>query len=233
MKKEVLIFGAHGALGKGITNTFLNKDYDKIYLFDFKIGNTGSNNPNVENIATKDLTKEENVIDALKAVKPEENKLLFLYSTIGGFSGGESIWETDVYNWDRMFDMNLKSSFLIAKHFSRIVRLSAGGSLCFTTAYTGIKAEPKKGAYGVSKSALIHLVKTLSIEGRAIKLTANAIAPFIIDTPPNREWMKDSDFSEWIKPEEVGELAHSIFSNFHFISGNVIELKERIEISDI
>ncbi len=33
MKKELLIFGSNGALGKGITDVMLQKDYDKIYLF--------------------------------------------------------------------------------------------------------------------------------------------------------------------------------------------------------
>ena len=33
MKKELLIFGSNGALGKGVTTTLAEKDYAKIYLF--------------------------------------------------------------------------------------------------------------------------------------------------------------------------------------------------------
>jgi DNA helicase-2/ATP-dependent DNA helicase PcrA len=36
MKKELLIFGSSGALGNGVTEVFLKKKYDQIYLFDFK-----------------------------------------------------------------------------------------------------------------------------------------------------------------------------------------------------
>jgi NAD(P)-dependent dehydrogenase (short-subunit alcohol dehydrogenase family) len=71
------------------------------------------------------------------------------------------------------------------------------------------------------------LVETLSSEGSKINLSVNAIAPFIIDTPANREWIKNADYSSWMKPEEIGELVSSLFENHNFISGNIIELKNR------
>jgi hypothetical protein len=70
-------------------------------------------------------------------------------------------------------------------------------------------------------------VETLSSEGNSINLSVNAIAPFIIDTPVNREWMKNGNYSSWMKPEEIGELIHSLFQQYNFISGNIIELKKR------
>ncbi len=106
-----------------------------------------------------------------------------LFSTIGGFTGGKKIWETEVGYFDRMINMNLKTNFLIAKYFSLLVRKLDSGSICLTSAYTGLFPEEGKGVYGASKAALIHLVKTLAEEGKEIKLSANAIAPFIIDTP--------------------------------------------------
>lgn len=93
--------------------------------------------------------------------------------------------------------------------------------------------EINKTAYGVSKSALIHLVKSLALEGEKIKLSVNAIAPFIIDTPSNRKWMKNSDYSGWVKPEEIGKLAYSLFDNFNFISGNIISIKNRFDFTNV
>ena len=231
MKKELLIFGAYGALGKGITEVLTSKDYSKIFLFDIEVDNNWNNQNNVENIRIKDLSIEQNVTDAFQNVKPAKDKTFFLYSTVGGFFGGKSLWETNVEEWDKTFNMNLKSNYLIAKYFSKIVKDSAGGSLCFTAAYTGLIPEVKKAAYGVSKSALIHLIKTLALEGKEINLSANAIAPYIIDTPANREWMKDADYEKWIKPKEVGELIHNLFSNYYFITGNIINLTHRFKIN--
>jgi len=222
-----MIFGAEGALGKGVTKALLRKNYDKTYLFDFKFEDTDSEEESVEKVLIKDLSIEKNVSDLFEGIKPAKDTLFFLYSTVGGFAGGKTVSETDEEEWDKMMGMNLKANFFIAKYFSRLVEDSAGGSICFTAAETGVTPEAKKAAYGASKSALIHLVKTLSMEGQAIKLSANAIAPYILDTPANRGWMKDADYDKWTKPEEIGELADNLFNNFHFISGNVLRLKSR------
>jgi NAD(P)-dependent dehydrogenase (short-subunit alcohol dehydrogenase family) len=229
MKKNLLIFGSNGALGKGVTESLLKKDYDKSYLFDSHYGKN-SESENSVNIKVNDLSEEENVAEAFKNVPASKDELFFLYTTIGGFSGGKNLWETEVSEWDKMINMNLKTGFLIAKYFAGLIKQSAGGSICFTAAFTGINPEVNKSAYGVSKSGLIHLTKSLALEGEKIKLSVNAIAPYIIDTPANRKWMKDSDFSKWVKPSEIGELAHNLFNSFYFITGNIILLTKRFSI---
>ncbi|HEY6626009.1 MAG TPA: SDR family NAD(P)-dependent oxidoreductase [Ignavibacteriaceae bacterium] len=225
MKKELLIFGASGALGNGVTGVFLKKNYDKVYLFDFKHKEIAQTN--VQQIIVKDLSIEGNVKKAFSEIEPSKEKVFYLYSTIGGFTGGKKIWETETGDFDRMINMNLKTSFLIAKYFSLLVKDSHSGSICLTSAYTGLVAEPGKAVYGTSKAALIHLIKTLAEEGKEINLSANAIAPLIIDTPANREWMKDADFEDWIKPEEIGEYVNSIFQSYNLLSGNIYQLKYR------
>lgn len=229
MKKELLIFGANGALGSGITEVLVKKDFDKIYLFDFKVDGL-PDSERIEKITIQDLSDEKNVIDAFSKISSSKEKYFFLYSTVGGFAGGKYIWETNVEEFDKMVGMNLKSGFFIAKHFAKLVKESAGGSICLTAAFTGVTPETKKAAYGSAKAALIHLVKTLSLEGKDINLTANAIAPFIIDTPANRKWMRDTDTEKWIKPVEIGELVYSVFYHFNFITGNVINLTYRFKI---
>ena len=229
MRKELLIFGSKGALGKGVSKTLKSKDYDKIYLFDF-LQTEESSDPTTIHIAINDLSVEDNVLKAFKNVTFSDDTAFFLFSTVGGFEGGKKVWETDIDEWEKMIKINLTTSFLIAKHFARLVKNSHSGSICFTAAYVGLFPEVNKAAYGASKGALIHLVKTLAEEGKEIKLSVNAIAPFIIDTPANRDWTKDRDYQSWMKSEEIGELIHLIFSNYNFINGNIIELKERFSL---
>ena len=97
----------------------------------------------------------------------------------------------DLDEFEKMINLNLITSFLLAKYFSLLVKDSHSGSICLTAAYTGLFPESGKAAYGASKGAMIHLVKSLAEEGYEIKLSVNALAPYIIDTPANREWMKD------------------------------------------
>ena len=227
MKQKLLIFGSSGALGNGVTEVFLKKNYDEFYLFDFK--HTEPSHKNINRIIVKDLSEEENVKIAFSKIIPSKDTAYFLFSTIGGFSGGKKVWETLSGDFDRMISMNLKTNFLIAKYFSLLVKGSHSGSICFTSAYTGLVEETGKAVYGSSKAALIHLVKTLADEGKVIKLSCNALAPFIIDTPSNREWMAKADFKEWITPAEIGEFVESIFKNYNMLSGNIFQLKYRFD----
>jgi NAD(P)-dependent dehydrogenase (short-subunit alcohol dehydrogenase family) len=232
MKKEILIFGSSGALGNGVTDVFLTKNYDRFHLFDFKHKDVP--NTNTEQIVIKDLSEEENVKEAFSHIKSANDKIFFLFSTIGGFEGGKKVWETSSEDFNRMINMNLKTNFLIAKYFSQLVSKSHSGSICLTSAYTGLKAESGKAAYGISKAAVIHLVKTLEEEGKKINLSVNAIAPLIIDTPANREWMSgskssdgSSEFETWIKPDEIGEFVNSVFDSYNILSGNIFQLRYR------
>jgi NAD(P)-dependent dehydrogenase (short-subunit alcohol dehydrogenase family) len=225
LTKELLIFGSSGALGNGVTEVFLKKQYDKIYLFDFK--HKERSNTNVKLITISDLSSEENVKKAFAEIVPSKKKIFYLFSTVGGFTGGKNIWETEIGYFDRMINMNLKTSFLIAKYFSLLVKESHSGSICLTAAYTGLDAEAGKAVYGISKAGVIHLVKTLSEEGKSINLSANAIAPYIIDTPANREWMKNGEFENWITPEDIGEFVNSLFQNYPAVSGNICQMNYR------
>jgi len=230
MHKELLIFGSNGALGSGVTDVLLKKNYNKIYLFDFHPKKNISSDKAV-NIQIEDLSVEENAIKAFSNIKPSKKNAYFLFSTVGGFAGGNKVWETNTDEWPEMMNKNLITSFNIAKYFAKLVKGSHSGSICFTSAFVGISPEKEKAAYGASKSALIHLVETLAKEGNDICLSANAIAPYIIDTPANREWMKDEDFELWTKPSEIGELVHRIFESYNFLSGNILKLKGRFSVN--
>lgn len=225
MRKNLLIFGANGELGKGVTDYLINKDFDRTYLFDFSFD---TNYSGANQIIISDLSIEENVEKAFEQIKPDKETGLYLFSTIGGFLGGKPIWETDSKELDNMLNMNLKTNFNIARKFSILVKEAKFGICGFTSAYTANHPAENKFAYGVSKAALNYLIKSLAIEGEKINLSVFGIAPFIIDTQANRNWMTDGDFDKWIKPNEIGELIYSMFENYKICSGNIMELKIRL-----
>lgn len=229
MDRKLIIFGASGALGKGVVSTLIKKQFEEILLFDFKFDEKFTDK-RIKTFQTKDLSIENNVLAAMFEIKTSEKTQIHLFSTIGGYYGGTNVWETEEEDFNRMINMNLKANFLIAKHFSALVKKSYSGSMCFTSAFTSLQPEKLKFAYGTSKTALNYLVKTLADEGKSINLAVNAIAPFIIDTPSNREWQKNADYSSWMNPEEIGELVYSLIENHNFVSGNIIELKHRFNI---
>ena len=44
-------------------------------------------------------------------------------------------------------------------------------------------------------------------------MTANAIMPSTIDTPPNRATMPKADFSKWVTPEDLAQVIVYLISD--------------------
>ena len=85
-------------------------------------------------------------------------------------------------NWDEVLRVNTKSQFLtcraVAPHMmeqehGRIVNISSRAWL----------GGPGQANYAASKGAVISLTKTLALEMARFKITANCIAPALVDTP--------------------------------------------------
>ena len=56
------------------------------------------------------------------------------------------------------------------------------------------------------KARRLQLTEALAAELRDGNVTANAILPSVIDTPANRRGNPDTDYSRWVKPEELARV---------------------------
>lgn len=221
-KKIFLLFTASGNLGKAAVDYFLNSSFDYCYFFTRENIEIKSDKKNYEIIKVQDLTNENNVKSAFSKINVNIGTNYFLFNTIGGFYGSKTIANTEYKDWQLMQNINLNTSFLIAKHFAKLVADVKGGSICFTSSLSSLKPEAAKAAYNISKNSLNFLVMTLALEGKDIGLSANAVAPYIIDTPSNREWV--NNISDMINPETICRVVNSLFENYRVMNGNIVEL---------
>lgn len=229
MKKKVIILGARGALGQGITKVLLEKKYDHYYLADFNVDGNESRD-NITWLSTGDLSAEGKAEEVFSKAETDEATLCFLYSTIGGYTGGKELPDVSESDILKMMNMNYIVSFNILREFSKLVKKSLGGSAVFTTALTSLNPQKGVSAYGSSKAALNYLIKSAAEEGKSYNMSVNAIAPYILDTPANREWLDKEQLPHVINTEEAGLLVHSLYENFHFVTGNIIELSYRFNL---
>lgn len=218
--KNLFIFGSTGALGYGVTKTLLKNSYDQVFLFDRRPSKFSEEN--ITKIILEDVTREKNVSDSFKYIGIDKGSENFLFSSLGGFTGGKKITETEYDDWRKMFKLNLDAAFNISKHFINKVEGLGKGSILFTSALSSFSREKQKIAYNASKSALNYFIESLTEEIRPVGITVNGIAPFILDTPANREWVKDA--SQMVAPEEVGKLVSALFDNYRILSGNIFKL---------
>jgi len=221
MNRRVLIFGAGGNLGIEVVKVFYQKGFERLVLLD-RHPEKLKEFPRAEIIKVKDLTDEKLVKDLFDSLEKNRDGEDFLFSTIGGFSGGKKLWELKLDEWEKIFKLNLNTNFLLAKNFIKLVSYARGGSMMFTSALSAFNKEVGKSAYIISKAALNNLVEIIAEESKGENFTVNAIAPFVLDTKENREWVKDKRML--ISPGDIGALIVDVFLNYKILSGNVIKL---------
>jgi NAD(P)-dependent dehydrogenase (short-subunit alcohol dehydrogenase family) len=102
--------------------------------------------------------------------------------TCAGTGESAPLDELEEETFDRVIAVNLKGTFLCAKHaFPLLAR--QGGSIIAMGSVAGLIGAPGFASYGTSKAAVIHLMRILALEGASNKVRANAICPSWIWTP--------------------------------------------------
>nr|CAI5817736.1 unnamed protein product [Callosobruchus analis] len=103
--------------------------------------------------------------------------------------------------WQQSVCSSLIAAAIAAHH------LKEGGVLQLTGAKAALQATPGMIGYGMAKSAVHQLTKSLSAKDSGIPANSlvTAILPVTLDTPMNRKWMPKADFSTWTPLEFVAE----------------------------
>ena len=202
--KAAIVTGANGGLGTHITQAMLDGGFlvaglaPRIRPQDFN------------HLQFTALPASLNSLDeakkAAEAVIAHLGKIDVLVHTVGGFAGGATVSDTDDATWQRMFDMNLNSTFHILRAVIPHMRAARSGRIVAIGSRAAESPGAKVGAYSASKAAVVSLIKTVAIENKDLGITANVILPGTIDTPANRSAMPGADTSTWVKPESIASL---------------------------
>ncbi len=126
----------------------------------------------------------------------------------GGWAGGNAASPEFLANSQLMWSQSVCSSLVSASLASKF--LAESGCLTLAGAAPAIDSAGTPGmiGYGLAKAAVHQLTKSLAEKAGGLPSDAFvvAIAPITLDTPMNRKWMSNSDFSAWTKLEYVAEL---------------------------
>ncbi|WP_298303660.1 SDR family oxidoreductase [uncultured Erythrobacter sp.] len=205
--KTVLVTGACGIVGAVVWETLVRKGYHVIGVD--LADSLPFENTSVDFRGGLDLTSEEAVQSLADTLKVEGRTLDGLVNIAGGF-----VWEEmlsgSAGTWHRMFEMNVMTTLNSCRAFAPL--LNNPSSVINIGAAAADKAGLGMGAYAASKSAVIKLSEALNEELRGRGARVNVISPTIVDTPTNRAEMSDSDFSDWVSPSQIAELAAYLLS---------------------
>ena len=102
-----------------------------------------------------------------------------------GIGLGGGLAGTSAQDWDSVFDVNVRSHFLIAR--AAMPLIGNGGSIVFIGSIAGLKPGSRLPAYDASKAALFGLCRHVAVEGARRGVRANVVVPGLVDTPLGRQ----------------------------------------------
>jgi len=149
-----------------------------------------------------DFTDEDAVAETIAQVVDDHGRIDFLLNIAGTWRGSDPVEETDVGQFDMLFDVNLKTMFLASKHALPHLQ-ETEGAIVSVSARSGLEGGAGDGLYRSTKASIKIMTETIAAENRGT-VRANCVLPSVLDTPMNREMMTPKD--EWVEPEQVARV---------------------------
>ena len=124
--------------------------------------------------------------------------------------------------WDRTFDVNLKSAFLLASIAAKVmIEDRVPGHLVFTSSWVSRETWPAIGPYSASKAAMNQVMRSFARELADKGIRANAVAPGIVAAGmAKKQWDTEPDYhARAQKAIPLGEMQSlpSVVDAFLFI----------------
>jgi len=138
-----------------------------------------------------DVREERSVEDAFGEVEHRLGPVRVLVANAGVLltapdGSRPQLWDLDLPDWEETFAVNARGTFLCCRTFLRRRRpqpVACGRVITLTSVAAQLGGTRSSASYVASKSAIIGLTKACARDAAPLGITANAIAPGLIDAP--------------------------------------------------
>ena len=182
--KVALITGAAGGIGSATAVKFLQEgccvvltDIDKKSLQQTHAKFAARFGEDVVTSIKMDVTNENDVKHAV-------NQSIELFGGIdvlvanAGFASAALFENTSSKLWDKNMEVLSKGCFLISREvYQTMINQNKGGSIIFISSKNSLNASKGASAYSVAKSSLLHLSRSIALEGASFKIRSNVVNP--------------------------------------------------------
>jgi 2-hydroxycyclohexanecarboxyl-CoA dehydrogenase len=179
-----------------------------------------------------DVSSEPSVDEAFTRIEAELGPVELLVLNAGILSKA-SLEDTTSEDWRRTLEVNLTGPFLCARRAVTRMREAGYGRIVAIGSSAGITgagaAPPALSAYAASKAGVMALAKSIALEYAAHGITANALAPTLIDTGmlasvPD-DFRRVIPVGRYGRPEEIAALTAFLCSGHAgYITGEIVDI---------
>lgn len=189
--KTVLITGAAGGLGEAMAHR-MAQEGARLALTDIDGGRVqalaaaiNADHPDAAFAHAHDVASEEEWKSVVASAVADLGGLSVLVNN-AGVGGALVVAEEDTAeNWQRQYEINLRSVMFGCKHAMPHLRASAPASIINISSIAGLAAAPGMGAYNATKAGVWMYTKTVALEAAKAgwNVRANSVHPVFIKTP--------------------------------------------------
>ena len=208
--KTALITGGTRGIGKDIASEFLKRGYEVVinYSTDEEAAISTQEEFNMLGycpvLMRADVSDEEQVSEMFAEVFRLYGRLDVLVNN-AGIAGFNLIQGTSAAEWDRIFAVNVRGTFLCSKAVVNDMIAIGGGSIINISSIWGEVGASCEVAYSASKAAVIGFTKALAKELAPSNVRVNCVSPGVIDTKMNSR-LSEEEVEELIERIPVGRL---------------------------
>ncbi len=136
-----------------------------------------------------DVTKSGDVADCVAAAKKVLGRVDILVNN-AGIIRDHMIWRMTEEEYDSVMAVNLKGPWLMCREVAPLMRQQEYGRIVNIASRSWLGNRGQSN-YSSSKAGLVGLTRVMALELAPSKVTANAVAPGLIDTPLTRALPED------------------------------------------
>lgn len=159
-----------------------------------------------------DCTNAEAVNTWVKHVADKWGAIHGLAALVGGWAGGRDVEETDDVRFERMLDLNLRSSFYAVRAVIPLLKEAEWGRIVLVGSRGAVDFFEAQAAFNIAKAGVAALGRSVATELDGTGVTANVLMPSVIDTPATRRSLPYAEYVNWPTPDEIAAVAEFLLS---------------------